>query len=89
MSHRHDIYCVLIHHTPSSIMLTKLYFLRNVMMMIICSLVKIITTHTHTRIQFFFLLRQTVATFATHRDSYIQIFRLAHVSLYTHILNIT
>ena len=54
MSHHRDICCIMICHTPSSIMLTnqKLYFHRNaMMMMIICSLVKITTTHTHVYIR--------------------------------------
>ena len=39
------------HHTTSSIMLTNQnYFLRNATMIIFCSVVKIITTHTHAQI---------------------------------------
>ena len=49
ISHHRDIYCVLIHHTSSSIMLTNQnFFLYNDMIMIICSLVKIFHTHTPT-----------------------------------------
>ena len=55
---------------------SKLYFLRNAKMMIICSLVRIITTHTHTHTHINtnskrFLLGQTDAAFAAHPDSYI------------------
>ena len=50
MSHHHDINCD--SGPPYSFAFyaykSKLYFLRNAMLMIFCSLVKIITTHTHT-----------------------------------------
>ena len=58
------------------------------MMMIIFSLVKIITTHEYTQKKFYSLKPLSVATFATHCDSYIQEttsnLPAVHVSSYTH-----
>ena len=88
MSHHHDIYCN--SDPPYSFFYyaykSKLYFLRNAIMMIFCSFVKIITTQTYAH-------KYTKIIVAAHRPHTSrrqpQINRAAHVSSYTHILNIT
>ena len=78
MSNYHDIYCVLTHHTPSSIMLTNQNFIFFVMLWwwYFVPLLKLSPhTHTHTHMNTKikkFILGQTVAILATHRNSYIQ-----------------
>ena len=64
-------YCVLIHHTPSFIMLTNQNFIFFVMQWLFLSK-NHHHTHTHMNKKKFFLLSQTVVTFATHHDTYIQ-----------------
>ena len=61
MSHPHNIYCdsgppyFFAYYAYKS----KLYFLRNAMRMIFCSLVKITHTHTHTHTHMNALKKQT------------------------------
>ena len=75
---------------------SKFHFLHNAMMMIICSSVKIITTHTHTHTHkntkfFFFFTQSNCCNF--HYTSWLggqpQICCVAHISSYTNILTIT
>ena len=91
---------ILAHHTTLAYYAykSKVYFLRNAMM-IFCSLI-IITSHTHTQIyketnkkKFFFFSRSTWRNFWLHVVSHTsrrqpQIYHTAYVSSYTHILNI-